>query len=294
MNLFNDHSWTPMLLDEIKKPFNNPNYLFEVKFDGIRALVFASPKKVSIYNRHAVEITNLYPELQEIKNLVKKNTIFDGEIVLMKNGKPSFLNLQTRAHLKDNKKINYLSVKEPVVFMAFDLLYEGCNLIDKPLIKRKELLSKYQESLVFDKVFYIMNDGIRLYEEVKKLELEGIVAKEINSKYLINTRCDNWLKIKNWIEERFFIGGFIEKDSLPTISLILGEFKEHKLYYVGKVVMAKKRSLYSKLKKQKNIKNPFIDYSEEANFVKPIYSCVIMYLERTNNNHLRQPIFKEN
>ena len=294
MNLFNNHSWTPMLLDEIKKPFNNPNYLFEVKFDGIRALVFASPKKVSIYNRHAVEITNLYPELQEIKNLVKKNTIFDGEIVLMKDGKPSFLNLQTRAHLKDKKKINYLSVKEPVIFMAFDLLYEGCNLIHKPLIKRKELLSKYQESSVFDKVFYIMNDGIKLYEEVKKLELEGIVAKEINSKYLINTRCDNWLKIKNWVEERFFIGGFIEKDSLPTISLILGEFKEHKLYYVGKVVMAKKRSLYSKLKKQKNIKNPFIDYSEEANFVKPIYSGVIMYLERTNNNHLRQPIFKEN
>ena len=111
---------------------------------------------------------------------------------------------------------------------------------------------------------------------------------------MINTRCDNWIKIKNWLEERFFIGGFIEKEKLPTISLILGEFKDHKLYYVGKVVMAKKRSLYSKLKKQKNIKNPFIDYSEEANFVKPIYSCVIMYLERTNNNHLRQPIFKEN
>ena len=177
--------------------------------------------------------------------------------------------------------------------MAFDLLYEGCNLIDKPLIKRKELLSKYQERDVFNKVFYIMNDGIKLYKEVQKLELEGIVAKEINSNYLINTRSDNWLKIKNWHEERFFIGGFIDKEQLPTISLILGEFKNHKLYYVGKVVMGKKRSLYQKLKKEKDIKNPFVNYNENAKYIKPIYSCVIMYLERTNNNHLRQPIFKE-
>ena len=294
MNLFKNHSWTPMLLEEINKPFNNPNYLYEVKFDGIRAIVFASPKKVSIYNRHAVEITDLYPELQEIKNLVKKETIFDGEIVLMKNGKPSFLNLQARAHLKDFRKIKYLSNKNPVLFVAFDILYEGNNLIDKSLIERKKVLSKFKENAVFAKVFYVLNDGIKLYNEVKKLELEGIVAKDINSKYLINTRCDNWLKIKNWQEERFYVGGFIFKEKLPTVSLLLGEFKDNKLYYVGKVVMAKKRSFYETLKKMKNIKNPFIDYDKEGYFIKPIYSCVIMYLERTNNNHLRQPIFKEN
>ena len=294
MNLFKNRSWTPMLLEEINKPFNNPNYLYEVKFDGIRALVFTSPKKVSIYNRHAVEITNLYPELQEIKNLVKKETIFDGEIVLMKNGKPSFLNLQARAHLKDFRKIKYLSNKNPVLFVAFDILYEGNNLIDKSLIERKKVLNKFKENAVFAKVFYVLNDGIKLYNEVKKLELEGIVAKDVNSKYLINTRCDNWLKIKNWQEERFYVGGFIFKEKLPTVSLLLGEFKDNKLYYVGKVVMAKKRSFYETLKKMKNIKNPFIDYDKEGYFIKPIYSCVIMYLERTNNNHLRQPIFKEN
>ena len=294
MNLFKNHSWTPMLLEEINKPFNNPNYLYEVKFDGIRAIVFASPKKVSIYNRHAVEITDLYPELQEIKNLVKKETIFDGEIVLMKNGKPSFLNLQARAHLKDFRKIKYLSNKNPVLFVAFDILYEGNNLIDKSLIERKKVLSKFKENSVFAKVFYVLNDGIKLYNEVKKIELEGIVAKDINSKYLINTRSDNWLKIKNWQEERFYVGGFIFKEKLPTVSLLLGEFKDNKLYYVGKVVMAKKRSFYETLKKMKNIKNPFIDYDKEGYFIKPSYSCVIMYLERTNNNHLRQPIFKEN
>ncbi len=293
MNLFNNRNWTPMLLKEIKKPFNNQNYLYEIKFDGIRALIFASPKKVRIYNRHAVEITKLYPELQEIKKLVSVDTIFDGELVLMQDGKPSFRNLQMRAHLKNQAKINYLSLKESVVFMAFDILYEGHNLTTKPLIKRKEILCKYQESDVFKKVFYLLNDGQKLYQEIQKLALEGMVAKEINSQYLINTRSANWLKIKNWHEERFLVGGFIAKENLATISLILGEFKNNKLLYVGKVVLAKKNPFSKKIQKMKSSKNFFSDYVGPGYFIKPIYSCVVMYLERTSNNHLRQPIFKE-
>ncbi len=293
MNLFKDKNWTPMLLNEVKKTFNDPNYLYEIKFDGIRSIIFASPNEVIIYNRHCVDITNLYPELQNIKKIVNHKTIFDGEITLFYNGKPSFLKLQSRAHLKDQKKIKYYSINNPVIFMCFDILYEDKNLINKPLIKRKEILNKYSENEAFQKVFYIINDGIKLYKKVKKLELEGIVAKNINSKYLINTRCDNWLKIKNWYEEIFYIGGYINQDKLPTISLILGEFKNNKLHYVGKVTMAKKRNLYKKLIKEKEINNPFIDYQEDGYFIKPIYTCTIMYLQRTNNNHLRQPIFKE-
>ena len=292
MNLFNNHSWTPMLLEEIAKPFNNSNYLFEIKFDGIRALIFANPKKVMIYNRHAIEITNLFPELQDIKKLVKKETVFDGEIVLFKDGMPSFLNLMRRVHLSDVKKINYLSVNNPVVFVAFDILYEGSSLINYTLIHRKKILDKYQDSLVFQKAFYILNDGVKLFKSVKKLRLEGIVAKKIDSKYLINTRCDNWLKIKNWIEDRFVIGGYVLKNNLPTISLLLGEFKNHRLYYVGKVVMAKKNSFYKILLKESLCKNYFEDYFEVGNFIKPIYYCMVKYLQRTDNNHLRQPILK--
>ena len=95
------------------------------------------------------------------------------------------------------------------------------------------------------------------------------------------------------IEEKFYIGGYIVKDNLPTISLLLGEFKDNKLYYVGKVVMAKKRDLYKKIILERKVSNPFIDYDGEGFFIKPIYSCNVMYLQRTNDNHLRQPIFKE-
>ena len=293
MNLYKERNWTPMLLKEVSEPFNDKNYLYEIKFDGIRAIIFASPSEVVIYNRHCVDITKLYPELQDIKNLVNKKIVFDGEITLFDDGKPSFLKLQSRAHLKDEKRIKYYALNCPVIFMVFDILYEDGNLIDEPLIKRKEILNKYCDSDVFMKVFYLLGDGIKLYNEIVKFDLEGIVAKDINSKYLINMRCDNWVKIKNWIEEKFYIGGYIVKDNLGTISLLLGEFKDNKLYYVGKVVMAKKRVLYKKIILERKVSNPFIDYDGEGFFIKPIYSCNVMYLQRTNNNHLRQPIFKE-
>ena len=91
MNLYKERNWTPMLLKEVSEPFNDKNYLYEIKFDGIRSIIFASPSEVVIYNRHCVDITKLYPELQDIKNLVNKKIVFDGEITLFDDGKPSFL-----------------------------------------------------------------------------------------------------------------------------------------------------------------------------------------------------------
>ena len=94
MSLWSKRSWTPMLLKESDNPFNSDDYLFEIKFDGVRAILFVSTKEVVIHNRRCQEITHLYPELQNTKKLVKRNTIFDGEIVAMENGIPSFSNLQ--------------------------------------------------------------------------------------------------------------------------------------------------------------------------------------------------------
>ena len=293
MNLFQDENWQVMLLKEIYQPFNDKNYLFEIKFDGNRALIYATSTKVKIKSRNGKDITSLYPELQNIASIVSKPTIFDGEIVAFNNNLPSFSKLQSRAHLKDKVKICYLGTVDPVAFICFDILYANKNLIDLPLIKRKKILDSYPDNEVFIKIKYIINNGKQYFQKIKKLNLEGMVAKKIDSPYLINTRSDNWLKIKNWQEEKFVIGAYIEKPNISTISLVLGEYINNKLSFVGKVTTAKNNKIYSKLKQTPKTKNPFIDFKEKAIYLKPTNTCLVMYKERTKNNHLREPIFKE-
>lgn len=287
--------FSPMLLEEVEEPFDSPNFLFELKYDGIRANMHVGPNTFKIFGRSGTEITNLYPELKSIQKEFKQNMIFDGEIVLFSNGKPSFSKLQERMHIKDKKRIEYFSLNMPVCFMAFDYLYEnGKSLVEKPLMKRKKILQKYSDTDYFIKVSYIENTGKKLFEKVKEMDFEGIVAKRKDSLYEINTRTENWLKIKNLKKDIFYIGGFIEKKENVVVSLLLGEFQNKDFHFVGKVTMGKKQPMYQKLKKESIKKiSPFCDYEDkECFYIKPHLQCEIWYLERTIENKLRQPVFK--
>lgn len=285
----------PMLLEEVEEPFDSPNFLFELKFDGIRASMHVGPNTFKIFSRNGKELTNLYPELKSIQKEFKNNMIFDGEIVLFYNGKPSFSKLQERMHTKDKKRIEYFSLNMPVCFMVFDYLYEnGKSLVDKPLMKRKKILQKFSDTDYFIKVSYIENSGKKLFEKVKEMDFEGIVAKRKDSLYEINTRTENWVKIKNLKKEIFYIGGVIEKKENAIVSLLLGEFQNKDFHFVGKVTMGKKQPMYQKLKKEPIKKiSPFCDYEDkECFYIKPHLQCEIWYLERTIENKLRQPVFK--
>lgn len=290
-SLWNNRDFSPMLLGEVFEPFNSNDYIFEVKFDGARAIIFASPKKVQIISRNKIDITYLYPELQDIKKLVKSNVIFDGEIISMDKKTPSFSKLQKRMHLKDKNKIYKQSIENPVVFVCFDILYENKDLIDLPIEDRKKILNKYADTNCFFVSKYFKKHGKKMFSNIKKLNLEGIVAKKLGSNYEINTRSDSWLKIKNFKEETFFVGGYVEMKGGYSISIILGEYRNNKFYYVGKVTLGKKQQLYKKIMKQKIIgKTPFQDYNlKEVYYLIPKISCKVKFMERTKNNHLRQP-----
>ena len=294
MNIWRNRNWGPMLLKEIDKPFNSKDYLFEIKFDGIRAIIFASPHNLIIKTRNNVDVTDIYPELQSIKNLVKHPTIFDGEIVAFKEGLPSFSKLQERSHLKNKNKIKKLSLEEPICYVCFDILYDNKDLTNLILTDRKKLLANINENEVFIKSKSIDEVGKDLFKEIKKVGLEGIVAKKKNSLYEISSRVDSWLKIKNFKKDNFFIGAYKENAGSPVISLALGEYQNNKLKYVGNVSMAKKNPLYKKIKMLKTRKlSTFTDYeNKDLNYINPKYQCLIWYMEKTPSNHLRQPIFK--
>lgn len=280
----------PMLLKEVDKPFQNNDYFYELKYDGIRALLYVSKDNIKIITRNGNDVTDLYPELFSIKKLVgNKKIIFDGEIVAFQNGKPSFQQLQLRSHLNNKDKIRRMMEFVPVAFIAFDILYQNRDLTNKKLIDRKKILSTYIDTDVFIKT-KVYENGLELFYKVKKLGLEGIVAKEKYSLYFPGSRQDCWLKIKNFKKESFFIHGYIKLKE--KYSLLLGEYRHHLFYYVGKVSVIEDNSILKQVKKLKECKNQFVNYSKRANYVSPKYKIMVSYIERTNNNILRQPFVK--
>lgn len=279
---------SPMLLQEVDKPFNSKDYLYELKFDGVRALVFIDKGRIIIKSRRGIILNNIYPELLNIKNITNKTCVFDGEIVLMDKGKPSFTKLQERVRLKDKIKINKLSKTNPVVFVVFDILYLNKDLTKLPLIKRKEILNRFKDTNEFIKS-KVYSDGIKLFNLVKKEGLEGIISKKKNSLYEYSKRSENWVKIKNFKENQFYISGYLNNKNNTTISIVLTEKKNHDYYFVGKCIMGRKNNLFNKILNSKKVKKYINGYNADAIFINPEYKIRIKYIERTKNNMLRQP-----
>lgn len=279
----------PMLLSESDTVLKNDNYIYEIKFDGIRAIIYVIDNNIKIFTRNGKNITNLFPELKVITSSVKKNSILDGEIVCLTNNKPDFFKVQERIHLKNKDKIEISSKNNPALFICFDILYYDKDITNEPLYKRKDELSKINESdyLLKSKVF---EDGKKLFKSIKRLDLEGIVCKDKFSTYQVNTRSNSWIKVKNYKVESFFVGGYVEGEK-DRFSIYLGEKSNGKLRYVGKVFVSKKDKLYEKLKNRKSVNNPFLEFKENINFVKPIQEVKVKYIERNNNNHLREAFY---
>ena len=292
MNLFTNQDFVPMLLNEIKKPFNDPDYIFELKFDGIRTLLFAEPKKITIRNKRGNILNNRYPELLNITKMVTKKVIFDGEIIIMINGKPSFDKLQERALLKNKLKIKYFAKTFPVIFIAYDILYEDKDLTHLPLIKRKKILNKYHNTENFIKSECFDEKGKDLYKLVVKENLEGIVAKKKDSKYYINKRTKDWIKIKNLKDEDFYICGYKEENDKAMASLLLGKKKKKNLIYAGTVNIGRKNSEFQFIKKIPINKNPSFTKEGYINLI-PNVKCTILFMEKTKKGFMRQPIYKK-
>ena len=284
-DIWNKKDLRPMLLKEIEKPFDSEDFIYEIKFDGIRALIYACDSGVKIISRNGVDMTRLYPELKCISKLVTSKVIIDGEIVVMRDGVPSFSCLQHR-----NRSIQNIG-EMPVTFVAFDILYEDKVLTGLPLIKRKDILSRSLKENEFVQISKVFNVGEKLFENIKKLNLEGIVAKKKDSTYHINSRSDDWLKIKNYKVESFFVCAYSETRG-NSISLALGEKTKKGLRYVGNVLLGKNCELAKKImSSKKTLISPFNDEKiEEKSFLVSKIKVNVKYIEKTTNGKLRHAV----
>lgn len=285
------------------KPFNSENFIYEIKWDGTRCLAYvdAENKRLRLQNRRLVDITYRYPELDFLK-AVNKNVILDGEIVVLKDGKPSFKLLQKREHVVSKTKIGLLSKLYPAVFFAFDVLYNGKWLFNDKLIERKKiLLEVIQETNHVLLTQYIKKEGVKFYEKIVKFGLEGVIAKKVDSKYEVGRRSENWIKIKKSNTIDCIIVGWLEGEGKRKGyfgSLILALKSKNNLVHIGQVGTGFDdefiSSFYNELRKieidRLNLLNKG-DFKRKVHWVKPIYVCEVEFLELTKDKKLRAPVF---
>lgn len=300
-----------MLLKE-SPPFDNNDYYFELKLDGIRAVLYVQKGNISIKNKRGDQLISRYPELKEVWNDVADECVLDGELICTSNGQPDFSKLQKRALLSNPFKIKLMMKSCPVQFVAYDILQKGKTLlIEQPLYKRKEILEQtLKESSVLLKSRFIIGKGIEFFNLAKKQNLEGIVAKRIDSTYQLGKRSSQWLKIKALQDEDFLICGFKLNDSGQVKDILLARQitnsqskqdnqktyfevqNKHYQYYgsVGIGISQQDSDFLIDFEKTHSISPPL--NISNAHFVELKNYCTVVYMLETKSGKLRQPVFK--
>jgi len=293
----------PMLTEKGEKPFTHPDWIFEVKWDGTRALCFYDDRTFHLQNRRLYDTTYRYPDVRIEANA--KRAILDGEIVIMWEGKPSFEKLQQREHLAGAERIERKARELPATYVAFDILYlDGEDLTPKPLMARKKILEgvleETESAVLCD---YVERDGEAFYRVCRERGLEGIIAKRKDSRYQIGKRTRTWLKIKALKTIDCVIAGVTvgEGNRADTFgALILGVYDETgDLRCVGRVGTGFDRGmvelLHRRLAAMKG-EMPFREKPPLAGEVKfwcrPELVAEVEYLMFTPDIALRAPSFQ--
>jgi bifunctional non-homologous end joining protein LigD len=299
----------PMLATAIDEPFNDKDWVFEVKWDGVRSILFLHRAKTifEIKSRSDKTITHRYPELIEPLKLAikcRESVVLDGEIVVLdKDGIPSFQNHQRRMNVDYKADIERLSREIPATYYIFDILYlEGKSLQNLDFLQRRSILSKVinKNSRIQISDFF-EERGKEIFDTVKSMNLEGVVAKYKPSKYLQGTRSREWLKIKTIKTQDCVVIGYTKGEGNRETyfgSLLLAVHYDSKLRFVGHTGsgfdFSQLNEVYNKLQQMKIEKCP-VDYIPYTNrdpvWIEPKLVAEVKFSDWTQEKIIRAPIF---
>jgi bifunctional non-homologous end joining protein LigD len=293
----------PMSATLAERPPRGDEWLFEIKWDGVRAIAFLDEENLRLQSRRGLSCERQYPELAVIPHQVAgRRAVLDGEIAALdERGISRFHLIQPRIANTDPNSVAHMARSRPVVYFAFDLLYlDGYDLRQVELSERRKLLEAVVSPggvLRISEAF--PGAGREMLEAAQETGLEGIVAKHASSCYE-SRRSRDWLKIKIVGEQEFVIGGFTEPQGDRSYfgALALGVFEGGKLRWVGNVGTGFDQKnlaeLYAKLQPLVTRECPFAERPKPdrgMTWVKPVLACQVKYANWTQDNRLRAPVF---
>ncbi len=300
----------PMLAGAGGLPGEQSRWSFEVKWDGVRAIGYARPGKLRLESRNLREITDGYPEVRGLLlDLGMREAVLDGELVAFDDrGKPSFERLQRRMHVTAPSAVRRLAASTPVVYAIFDLLYlDGHSLMGLPYDQRREQL----EHLGLGGAAWRVpaahpGQGTALLEATETQELEGIVAKRLDSRYEPGRRTGAWVKVKHTRRQELVIGGWLPGEGRRTDrigALLMGHFPaggdRQRLRYAGRVgtgftdrTLEELAARLAPLKRPKPPFDPVPKLPRNAIFVEPSVVAEIEFREWTSEMVMRAPSYK--
>lgn len=296
----------PMLADSMSSVPKGKEYLYEVKWDGIRAMITLEDGQVKIRSRNNNDITAQFPELQAGDKAFRATCgLFDAEIVCLdKAGRPDFKKVIHRLMSTGETNVQKQSKASPAYCYVFDCLYlDGRPLVNEPMARRKEWLKDAIKTDSNYRVSEIIEDGASLFEAAKEHGLEGIMAKRSDSKYYPGRRTDGWLKIKVRQTSDCYIVGYTEgKGNRQSTfgALQIAEKVGHDLHYRGKVGTgfddSMMKEILSMLRKQKNASQPQMKGGKVVDekittWLEPSLVAEISFAQLTRDQMYREPVF---
>lgn len=289
-------------------PPEDGRWAYEMKWDGVRAVVYAGSGALKAMSRNDIDMIGSYPELADLRLPPGSgHTVLDGEIVALdRSGRPSFEQLQSRMHVGDTKRARQLAATTPVTFMAFDVLrLEGRSTLQQPYAERRALL----DGLGLDGEHWKTpphwtEHGADVLQAAKDQRLEGVLAKQLASAYHPGRRFPGWLKVKNLRTQEVVVGGWQAGEGRRQGvigSLLLGIPDSDRLTYVGKVGTGftdrSLRELGELLEPLGRGTSPFAEPlprkdSAGAQWVDPQVVGEVRFSEWTRDGRLRHPAWR--
>lgn len=283
---------TPMLAKLHDAPFDSPEWLFEIKWDGYRAIA-ETGKNLRLYSRNGLSFEEHFPVIFNELKKIRKNVVIDGEIVAFdKRGMPQFQLIQQHALTRDT----------PICYYVFDCLYvNGKHIKNKPLTERKEILKALLPKS--DLIIYcdhVKMQGKKFFAAVGKKGLEGMMAKRADSVYKEGVRSWDWLKVKHVVTEEAVIAGYTQSRGSRKYfgALVLGIYKKGRFVYIGHTGTGftndTLKDVYRQLQPLKTDRSPFdseVPVNMPVTWVKPKLVCNLKYTEITAGGQRRHPVF---
>jgi bifunctional non-homologous end joining protein LigD len=295
----------PMLARSGPLPAREEQFGFEVKWDGIRTILFSDHGHVELRGRNGSDFTPRYPEVRELaRALGSRRIVLDGEVVALdEQGRPSFERLQSRMHLGSDSAVRRRMRDIPATYVIFDLLYlDGHTTMGLSYEERRQLLERLDlEGPAWRTPAYHRGEGRALLAATKELGIEGVVAKKLDCPYTPGARASHWIKVKNVHTQDVVIGGWTPGEGgrrTSLGSLVVGVMEGEKLVYAGKVGTGFTEQTLALVKREldqlRRDQSPFSGRQPPKGtvFVEPRLVAHVEFREWTKGGTLRAPSFK--